>query len=249
MRQEITGGNGTSGQTGEDIKNIINGNFDELYHNTLDTKTDDYTLVIGDEQHLIKMNKATAISLTVPLNATVAFPTGTRIRIKRIGVGVLTIVATGGVTITGSSGALTDGGLHVEMLLEKTGTNTWDLQNGSADELTDYVPTVTGYSGATTLTVAKYILRGRLCTVHLVFTGLSNASTMTVTLPFAAANTAVQSFAVVGIDGGASLVDPGKVNTRVNSNIADLFKTLASGTWLSAGAAKGMSGVFTYMIA
>lgn len=248
MRQEITGGNGVSGQTGEDIKNLINDNFDELYHNTIDTKTDDHTLVIGDEHHLIKMNKATALSLTVPLNSTVAFPIGTRIRVKRTGVGVLTIVATGGVTITGSSGALTDAGLDVEMLLEKTGTNTWDFQNGSADELTDYTPTQTGISGSPTITAAKYILRGKLCTVHLVITGTSNTTAMTLTLPFAAANTAVQSFAIIAIDNAVTQSSPGKMNTRVNSNIADLYKTLPSGAWTASGA-KGMTGVFTYIIA
>jgi hypothetical protein len=102
MRQEITGGNGTSGQTGEDIKNIINENFNEIYHNTLDTKTDNYTLVLGDEQHLIKADKATAITFTVPPNSDVAFPVGTRIRLKRIGVGVLSIAQGAGVTVMGS---------------------------------------------------------------------------------------------------------------------------------------------------
>lgn len=250
-RQEINIGAAANDGTGDSLRNAFdktNQNTQELYHNTRDTKTDNHTLVLGDEQKMIVANKATAISFTVPPNSDVAFPTGTRTRFKRINTGVLTFVQGSGVTITGSSGALTDAGANVVMTLEKTGTNTWDLDNGSADELTDYVPTQTGISGSPTITAAKYILRGKLCTVHLVITGTSNTTAMTITLPFAAANTAVQSFAVIAIDNTTTQADPGKLNTRVNSNIADVYKTLPSGTWTSSGA-KGLTGVFTYIIA
>jgi hypothetical protein len=250
MRQEITGGNGTSGQTGEDIKNIINENFNEIYHNTLDTKTDNYTLVLGDEQHLIKADKATAITFTVPPNSDVAFPVGTRIRLKRIGVGVLSIAQGAGVTVTGSSGVLTDAGLLTEMLLEKTGTNTWDLDNGSQDELTDYTTTFTGVTGAVTTSAAKYVLRGKLCTVHLVATATSNANTFTLTLPFAAANTYIQTFPVIVINNGATASAPGKLNTRANSNIADMYLTVNGlATAWTTSAAKGVAMIITYMIA
>lgn len=65
--------------------------------------------------------------LTVPLNASVAFPTGTMIGLREYD----NVVATGGVTITGSAGdlAIPSG---MTATLEKTGTNTWLLHNGAA---------------------------------------------------------------------------------------------------------------------
>lgn len=58
-----------------------------------------YTLVIGDAGYVIEMNNASPNTLTVPLNASVAFSTGTVINIRQMGAGQTTIAATGGVTI------------------------------------------------------------------------------------------------------------------------------------------------------
>jgi hypothetical protein len=49
---------------------------------TINTKTGNYTLVLGDALELIQMNVGSANTLTVPTNASVAFPVGTSIRDK-----------------------------------------------------------------------------------------------------------------------------------------------------------------------
>lgn len=94
-------------------------------------QTDDYTLAATDVLKTIIMNKGTAVNLTVPSNGAVPFEVNTKIGIRRIGAGQLTIVQSGSVTVIPSLGALTDAGQYSLMLLTKTGTNSWYLDNGS----------------------------------------------------------------------------------------------------------------------
>lgn len=93
---------------------------------TLNTQTDNYTLVIGDAGKIVVMNKASAVNLTVPLNASVAFPTGTKIGILGYGAGAVTVVATGGVTIR-SPLSLVLNGQYAQAELVKIGTDEWAL--------------------------------------------------------------------------------------------------------------------------
>ena len=70
-------------------------------------KTDDYTLVLNDSyQNLIPMNKATAVALKIPTNATAAIPVGSVITVLNKGAGTVTISAvTPGTTTVLSAGA------------------------------------------------------------------------------------------------------------------------------------------------
>ena len=70
-------------------------------------KTDNYTLVLNDSyQNLIPMNKATAVDLKIPTNATAAIPVGSVITILNKGAGLVTISAvTPGTTTILSGGA------------------------------------------------------------------------------------------------------------------------------------------------
>jgi hypothetical protein len=71
-------------------------------------KTDDYTLVLDDSfQNLIPMDKATAVALNIPTNATAAIPVGTVITVLNKGAGLVTISAvTSGTTTVLSAGAV-----------------------------------------------------------------------------------------------------------------------------------------------
>ena len=70
------------------------------------TQTADYTIVLTDAWNkAVVMNKATAIALKIPTDASVAFPTGTVINVVNIGAGVCTISAvTSGTTTITSAG-------------------------------------------------------------------------------------------------------------------------------------------------
>jgi hypothetical protein len=86
----------------------------------------DYTLVIGDADKLIEMNKATALTLTIPANASVAYPIGTQILIYQEGAGQLTIAITSDtLNSSGSKTKLT--GQYSAATLIKTAATTWLL--------------------------------------------------------------------------------------------------------------------------
>lgn len=91
-------------------------------------QTANYVLVLADAGKDIEMNVAGANTVTVPLNATVAFPIGTVIGINQYGAGQTALVAAGGVTIRSDSGFLKIGSRYSGAVLKKVGTDEWYLQ-------------------------------------------------------------------------------------------------------------------------
>lgn len=73
---------------------------------TTNRQTASYTLVLSDADKLVEMNVGSANNLTVPLNSSVAFQTGTQILLVQYGAGQTTVVATSGVTIRSNGGKL-----------------------------------------------------------------------------------------------------------------------------------------------
>lgn len=89
-------------------------------------QTDNYTLALTDVGKLIGMNKATAVTLTVPPNSSVAFPIGTTtIDIGQYGAGQVTITPGSGVTIRSSGAKLKLTGQYSGATLQKIGTDEW----------------------------------------------------------------------------------------------------------------------------
>ena len=84
-----------------------------------------YTLVLTDNGRLVTLSNAAAITLTVPLNATVAFATGAIVNIQQIGAGQVTVAGASGVTINGT-GTKTRAQWSAASLV-KTDTDTWTL--------------------------------------------------------------------------------------------------------------------------
>jgi hypothetical protein len=100
-------------------------------------KTDDYTLVLDDSyQNLIPMDKATAVALNIPTNATAAIPVGTVITVLNKGVGTCTISAvTPGTTTVlsaGSTAASPTLGQYKMATCIKTNTDEWYVAGGIA---------------------------------------------------------------------------------------------------------------------
>jgi len=93
-------------------------------------QTADYTLVLNDSyQTLIPMNKATAIALKIPTNASVAIPVGSVVTVLNKGAGTCTISAvTSGTTTVLSAGATAASptlAQYKSAALIKTATDTW----------------------------------------------------------------------------------------------------------------------------
>ena len=89
-------------------------------------QTSSYTLVLSDASKLVEISNASANNLTVPLNSSVAYPTGTQINILQTGAGQTTIVATGGVTINATPGLKLRAQWSSATLIKRA-TDTWVL--------------------------------------------------------------------------------------------------------------------------
>jgi hypothetical protein len=84
-----------------------------------------YTLVLTDNGKLITLSNASAIAVTVPTNASVAFPIGSQILLNQLGVGQVT-VSGASVTFNSKNGLKTSGQYAVICLI-KIATDTWVL--------------------------------------------------------------------------------------------------------------------------
>jgi len=94
---------------------------------TTNRQTASYTLVLADADKLVEMNVGSANNLTIPLNSSVAFPTGTQILLAQYGAGQTTIVATSGVTVRSNGGKLKLNVQYSGATLIKIGTDEWYL--------------------------------------------------------------------------------------------------------------------------
>lgn len=84
-----------------------------------------YTPVLTDNGKLITLSNASAIAVTVPTNASVAYPVGAQLNLQQIGAGQVTIAGDTGVTVNGT-GTKTRAQWSAATLV-KTDTNTWTL--------------------------------------------------------------------------------------------------------------------------
>jgi len=88
-------------------------------------RTGSYTLALSDASEAVEITSASATTVTVPPNTSVAFPVGTVIEVARLGAGTVTIAAGSGVTLQSADGDL---GLRVQysvLSLRKRATDTW----------------------------------------------------------------------------------------------------------------------------
>jgi hypothetical protein len=86
-----------------------------------------YTLAETDAGHLITLTNSSAITLTVPTNASVPFANGTQITIAQNGAGQVTVAGDVGVTISSADSYLKLRTQYSAGTLIKTGTNSWIL--------------------------------------------------------------------------------------------------------------------------
>jgi hypothetical protein len=100
---------------------------DDVYSKelSLNAQTASYTLVLDDAGKIVTMSNAAANTLTVPANASVAFPVGTNVTVVQIGAGATTLAGAGGVTVSSFNSDLVLSGQYAAATLVKTGTDAW----------------------------------------------------------------------------------------------------------------------------
>lgn len=84
-----------------------------------------YTLALSDKNKLVTLSNASAITVTVPLNSSVAFPTGSQVNMQQIGAGQVTVSGASGVTVNGTGTKLRAQWSAATLI--KTATDTWSL--------------------------------------------------------------------------------------------------------------------------
>ena len=142
------------------------------------TQTGSYTTVLTDAGKVITMSNASANTVTIPANSSVAYVIGTRINILNLGAGACTPTAGAGVTINGTITALAT---NSSAAVIKTATNTWSyvpfgsgtptLTSGDVSSTTGS-PTITtsggftiyAFTGSGSITLSK----AGLCTVLIL---------------------------------------------------------------------------------
>lgn len=98
----------------------------ELTNLTLNAQTGTtYTLVLSDAQKFLTLSNASAITLTVPPNSSVAFTTGDQVNLMQLGAGQVTIAAGSGVTIRSAGSKLKTNAQYAVATLVKIDTDTW----------------------------------------------------------------------------------------------------------------------------
>lgn len=85
-----------------------------------------YTLAASDTAKVVSLSNASAITLTIPTNATTAFPTGTQVILYQAGAGQVT-VGGAGVTLRSNGSKLKLNGQYAVATLIKIGTDEWIL--------------------------------------------------------------------------------------------------------------------------
>ena len=89
------------------------------------TQAANYTLALVDACTVVECTKATAQTVTIPLNSSVAFPIGTVIEVCQAGAGQVTLTpVTGAVTIN-TPASLTTRVQWSSVSLRKRGTDLW----------------------------------------------------------------------------------------------------------------------------
>jgi len=84
-----------------------------------------YTAVLTDDGKLVTMSNASANTITIPPNSSVAYGIGTQINIAQLGAGATTIAAGAGVTLNSAGAKLILNAQYALATCVKTDTNTW----------------------------------------------------------------------------------------------------------------------------
>lgn len=87
-----------------------------------------YTTVLADQGKVVRGNNASAITYTIPLNSSVAYPIGCSIAFRQVGIGAITLSPSGAVVLNKPTGYLAKTARqHATIMIHKVGADEWDV--------------------------------------------------------------------------------------------------------------------------
>jgi len=213
---------------------------DITYPFSINTQTGTtYTSVLADADKVITLDNASAITMTIPANASVAYPVGTKLHFEQLGAGVVTIgITTDTLNVNAGSTAVMAGQYSVATAVKITSTS-WVLVGGLV-AAGDFQPLELDLQDETGTTYTAFALEdsGQMVTMN-------NASANTVTLP---ANSSIAypvgtqiHFQQLGA--GATTVAITTDTLNVNANLTKVL----NGQYATATAIKMTSTTWTLM--
>ena len=115
-----------TGQTPTLGTHLVTKDYVDTSHNqvAVNTVTGSTTLSLSIE--MLRVNASTGATITVPTNASVAFPVGTRRWVRRAGTANVSVVGASGVTINWPTGSFIITTQYAMAELVKVGTDLWD---------------------------------------------------------------------------------------------------------------------------
>lgn len=115
--------NATHGHTAASSGGTLTGA--SIYYGFNTSTGTSYTLVLSDAGKVLPVSNSSANTVTVPLNSSVAFPTGTAVTLVQTGSGQTTVTGVSGVAVYSESSKLKLRGQYAAATLLKTDTDTW----------------------------------------------------------------------------------------------------------------------------
>lgn len=91
-----------------------------------------YTLLLVDDSKVVTLSNGSPITVTVPPNASVAFPVGSQVNLVQIDTGQVTVSAGAGVTLRSQGSKVKLNGQYAAASLLKIATDEWVLIGNTA---------------------------------------------------------------------------------------------------------------------
>ena len=114
----------------EDIHVTFNASAWQLHaaaQTIISTAATTYTLSLSDALAVIRFTSGSGITVTIPLHASVPFPTGTIVSIRQAGSGSITVALEGSPIQITVNGTAAPSAQHDEVALRKIDANEWDV--------------------------------------------------------------------------------------------------------------------------
>lgn len=207
---------------------------------TIAVSTTTKTLALSDANTVQDCSNASAQTITLPLNATVAFPVNTVIMFLQSGAGAVTVSPAGGVTLNGTSSTSAQYNIFG---IKKQATNTWEGISGSSGG--------GGGSGITSIntdtTAAQIITGGTGINVGTVSGTTTITATGAASTAFNAITSGTNTTAAMVVGTGGSLAATGSGSITASAIAVGGITGLATGvaTFLATPTSANLAAAVT----